>query len=87
VTEAATNVIRHARARACSVTLEAGDAALAVTVADDGVGTSGTVGVGVASMRERAGELGGSLAVERGAAGGTVVRAVLPLAAAEVVRV
>lgn len=67
------------------MTVERSDAALSVSVVDDGVGTAGAVGVGVASMRERAGELGGSLSISRGTAGGTVVRAVLPLAAAEAV--
>jgi signal transduction histidine kinase len=85
MTEAATNVVRHAGARQCSVAVERSDAALSVSVVDDGVGTAGAVGVGVASMRERAGELGGSLSISRGTAGGTVVRAVLPLAAAEAV--
>jgi signal transduction histidine kinase len=85
VTEAVTNVVRHAGARTCRVTLEGADGVLAVTVADDGVGTTGVAGVGVASMRERAGELGGSLAMESGPGGGTVVRAVLPLAVEEVV--
>lgn len=53
---------------------------LVATIADDG--DPGPVpwvsGVGLASMRERAGELGGRLAVDRGA-DGTRVRAELPI--------
>ena len=54
-----------------------------VEITDDGVGTpKGRVaGVGLSSMRERAEELGGTLAVESGPDGGTRVLARLPLPA------
>jgi signal transduction histidine kinase len=83
VSEAATNVVRHAYARSCSVSVERRDDVLEVAVADDGAGVQGAAGVGMASMRERATELGGALSVESGSGRGTVVRTVLPLVAAE----
>jgi len=52
-----------------------------VDVTDDGVGVGEDVqaGVGLLSLRERAAELGGRTDVSCPPAGGTVVRAVLPL--------
>jgi len=53
---------------------------LRIVVADDGVGVDGAreAGVGLASMRERAEELGGRLEVGAGESGGTRVVAELP---------
>ncbi|HMQ29212.1 MAG TPA: sensor histidine kinase [Chloroflexaceae bacterium] len=84
--EALTNAVRHARARRCELRLEVavdGPRGLRITVADDGrgIGLSATAGGGLRSMRERAEELGGSLTVEPGGDGGTLVRAWLPIAA------
>jgi signal transduction histidine kinase len=81
--EALTNVARHAHARRCTVSLMV-DGALELVVVDDGLGLSSEhhAGVGLASMRERAAELGGTCSVERLPAGGTRVRAQLPLARA-----
>jgi signal transduction histidine kinase len=57
-------------------------------VDDDGVGIAENrqAGVGLNSMRERAGELGGACVVSTGAAGGTSVLATLPLREVEVGR-
>jgi signal transduction histidine kinase len=83
VQEALTNVARHAQARKCSVTLLIDEAAkvLWLEVRDDGRGMpeNRESGVGLASMRERAAELGGSLAVDSLPDGGVAVRAQLPL--------
>ena len=78
--EAMTNVVRHAGARTCRVHLEAGDR-LRVEVADDGAGlpTTGGPGTGLDSMRERAAELGGEVAIGRRNGGGTRVVALLPI--------
>ena len=79
VTEALTNVIRHANASRCLVRLTIDDR-LRIEVADDGRGVGGArAGVGLSSMRERAGELGGSCSVSAAEGGGTLVRAELPL--------
>jgi signal transduction histidine kinase len=78
--EALTNLVRHARASTCMVELSL-NGGLELLVSDDGCGIASVhaAGVGLASMRERAAELGGSCTVERGTAGGTLVRAHLPL--------
>jgi signal transduction histidine kinase len=79
VTEALTNVVRHARASTCRVTIDQTDGWLLLTVADDGVGIwSSHAGVGTTSMLERATELGGRLTISSPDAGGTVVSARLP---------
>src|SRR5215204_2306007 len=85
--EALTNVAHHAGARACTILLAMEEAGvLCVEVRDDGLGIPGarensSVGtrVGLTSMGERAGELGGSLVVEALSEGGTRVLARLPL--------
>jgi two-component system, NarL family, sensor kinase len=81
VQEALTNVVRHAEAGRCRVTLGLGRE-LSITVVDDGRGVEpgARPGVGLASMRERAGELGGRVEVVPAPGGGTRVEAVLPLA-------
>jgi len=79
VSEALTNVLRHAAARACTVRLAVEPSELVVTVTDDGAGFApGSHGVGLASMRERAEEMGGTCTVSPGPGSGTVVRAWVP---------
>lgn len=79
VQESMTNVVRHAGARTCTVRLKV-ENGLHVEIADDGRGLNGRMpGVGLASMRERAAELGGSCVVEAASGGGTLVRARLPM--------
>ncbi|NAS22896.1 sensor histidine kinase [Herbidospora sp. NEAU-GS84] len=82
--EALTNVRRHAHAKRVSITLALEDGLLTVRVADDGIGLPEVrrAGVGTASMRERAAELGGSCAITAPDTGGTVVAARLPLTGA-----
>lgn len=82
VLEALTNVVRHAAATTCQVRLWR-DRALLVEVRDDGRGLpdSYRAGVGLNSIRERAGQLGGSATITAGSGGGTVVQARLPLPA------
>jgi signal transduction histidine kinase len=78
--EAMTNAVRHAGAMLCRVRLEA-SAQLTIEVTDDGRGLPWPVrpGTGLESMRERAEELGGQVAIERRPEGGTRVVARLPL--------
>jgi signal transduction histidine kinase len=80
VVEAVTNTVRHASARHCEVSLVLSPAGLAVTVTDDGTGfrTPGDHGNGLAIMRERAEELGGTASVT-GASPGVIVAAQLPV--------
>ena len=83
VQEALTNVVRHARAQTCAVSLTLGAAGdvLDVEIRDDGVGLplGGRAGVGLTSMRERTAELGGTCQVESLPTGGTRIYARLPL--------
>ncbi|GAA3119109.1 sensor histidine kinase [Streptosporangium carneum] len=87
VQEALTNVRKHAGAEVVWVLVErvspepGGDEQLNIRVSDDGVGLSADrrSGVGLASMRERAAELGGTCVISSPPEGGTVVEAVLPL--------
>jgi len=80
VIEALTNVARHTSASSATVRLTAVDAGeLVVEVRDDAPPSAAwTSGVGIASMRERAAELGGSLSCGPTTSGG-YVHAALPL--------
>ncbi len=84
VQEALTNAARHAGAQSCTVRIALDERAnaLRLEVTDDGRGIpeDRSAGVGLHSMHERAGELGGSCEIEALSSGGTGVRAVLPLA-------
>lgn len=82
------NTTRHSRATGVDVTLEFGDECVAVHIADDGVGfdpasvpepepESG--GFGLAAMRARVQDLGGTFTVRSGDGEGTAITAVLPL--------
>jgi len=79
VTEALTNVTRHAHATRCSVRIRL-DRDLDVEICDDGVGLAEgwRAGVGIASMRERVTELGGDLVIEASLPHGTRINARLP---------
>lgn len=78
--EALTNVVRHADATTCTVTLVLDGERLEVAVIDDGVGLPIVPrdGIGLRSMRDRAEELGGTLTATDGPTGGTAIRAALP---------
>ena len=82
VSEALTNVVRHAGARSAAVHLWV-DHALNIAVVDDGSGLHSsdrdTGGVGLPSMRERAAEVGGEFRTEQLPSGGTRVVATLPI--------
>jgi two-component system, NarL family, sensor kinase len=78
--EAITNVVRHANAEQCRIRLTV-NGALELEVRDDGRGLPKLyrAGVGLASMRDRAAEVGGKLEVARGVPHGTLVLASFPL--------
>jgi two-component system sensor histidine kinase DesK len=61
IREALTNVIRHASARHCEVTLERDAGGVRLIVQDDGVGGDQREGAGLSGMRARLAELGGTL--------------------------
>jgi signal transduction histidine kinase len=77
--EALTNVARHARATRCDIRISCSAGAFLMEINDDGLGgASAGKGTGLASIRERAMELGGSVAFDSGEQG-TTVRVWLPL--------
>lgn len=72
--EALSNVSRHARARSVEVTVAAADGWLTLQVCDDGIGYAANGrSSGLANLRQRAERHGGTLTVEAGANGGTVL--------------
>ena len=85
IQEALTNVFRHSEARKTWVTLSQRDGHVIVRVGDDGKGVgpeiaemrAGSLGVGLAGMRQRAKEFGGTLRLTN-ANPGTLVEIVMP---------
>ena len=79
--EALTNVVRHAHATTCTISLTTTDHEIILEIVDNGQGFANTTrtGVGLQSMRERAAELNGRCVIESRPEGGTKVQAWLPL--------
>ena len=79
--EAFTNIVNHAQASACQITIKIEDNSLLLIITDNGKGLSPNnhSGVGLTSMRERAAALGGEFMIENNRSSGTSVRARLPL--------
>jgi signal transduction histidine kinase len=81
VSEALTNVVRHAQAEHALVRVDRTDGRLQVEVHDDGRGGADAAGgSGLRGLSDRVAALDGSLQVESRPGGGTVVRAVIPVA-------
>ncbi|MEE8603292.1 sensor histidine kinase [Euzebya tangerina] len=74
--EAVTNVIRHADAQRCRITLDEAGATYRLEVADDGVGSTEPDGNGLRGLRERIAAVGGS--VERRQRAGTTLIVAVP---------
>ena len=80
VSEALTNVAKHAHARHAEVVAQIEDGTLAVQVRDDGTGGARPEGSGLVGLADRLAALDGQLRVESPADGGTLVAAAIPLA-------
>jgi signal transduction histidine kinase len=79
VSEALTNVSKHASATEASVALDQESGVLRVTVTDNGVGgTRITAGSGLAGLRDRLDALDAKFAIESRPGHGTTIRAELP---------
>jgi len=79
--EALTNVVKHARATSARVMVELNEGRCIVEVKDDGIG--GAVprpeSSGLTGLRDRIGALNGTMDIVSPAAGGTLLRAVIPV--------
>ena len=82
VSEALTNIAKHAHASDVVLQARSRPGAVEITIADDGVGGAAEteLGSGLSGMRDRLAAVGGSLTVESPASGGTRVRVVVPCA-------
>src|SRR5581483_7655429 len=77
VSEALTNVERHAGARRVKISVRSDAHRLSIDVDDDGTGfdpAAPSTGFGVRGMHERATALGGTLTIESSRQTGTIVR-------------
>jgi len=84
--EALNNVVRHSGAREAQVRMRFRENALDLEVEDHGKGfvpQPGQHGIGLVAMRERAGLLNGTLAIQNVEGGGTLVRLHVPRAQRE----
>jgi signal transduction histidine kinase len=82
VAEALTNVAKHARATAVTITVETGttDASLRLTVRDDGAGGADlTRGTGLTGIKDRVEALGGRIFLNSPLGAGTSLQAEFPL--------
>jgi PAS domain S-box-containing protein len=79
--EALTNVVKHARATSARVQVKLDAGRCAVEVRDDGIGGARprSEASGLVGLRDRIGALNGTMDVVSPAAGGTLLRAVIPL--------
>ncbi|MFF5935988.1 sensor histidine kinase [Streptomyces sp. NPDC012508] len=80
VSEAVTNVVKHAGATRIDIQVTLDGEQLSVRVTDDGAGGADASGSGLSGLASRAAALDGRFAVDSPAGGPTVVRAVLPCA-------
>jgi PAS domain S-box-containing protein len=76
--EAVSNALRHGRPRQIRLALRHGSAGLCLTVEDDGVGMPALLpfegeGMGIKTMRYRAGLIGGTLQIGPAESGGTLI--------------
>jgi two-component system sensor histidine kinase DesK len=78
--EGATNVVRHAQARRCTIALRGAGDQVALEIVDDGAGGGGRDGTGLTGMRERIAALGGE--VRRTTHSGTALTITVPRAVA-----
>jgi signal transduction histidine kinase len=87
VTEALTNVWKHAGVEAATVVVRRSNGQATVQVIDEGGGFdpvevgSGRAGLGLWNMRERAQEIGGDIDIRSSIGGGTQVTIIVPLVA------
>jgi signal transduction histidine kinase len=80
VSEALTNISKHARASVARVAVELGDRILELAIRDDGAGGADPRrGSGLIGLRDRVEAIGGTLDVESPAGAGTSLLVALPV--------
>jgi PAS domain S-box-containing protein len=79
--EALTNVVKHAQASAARVSVGLIDGRCCVEVQDDGVGGArpGSDSSGLTGLRDRIGAIDGTMEIISPSAGGTILRAAIPM--------
>jgi two-component system, NarL family, sensor histidine kinase DesK len=77
--EAVTNVLRHAHAERCGITLRETGGVFQLEIRDDGRGGTHQEGMGMRGIRERVAAIGGEVSWSTGL--GTVLTIVVPIAA------
>jgi signal transduction histidine kinase len=82
VSEALTNVVKHAQASEVTVSIAGEEGRLTVEVRDDGVGGADPAasGTGLAGLTDRIEALGGTMEVNSGDGVGTILAATIPVA-------
>ena len=78
VAEALTNAAKHARASLITITVDADDASLRLSVADDGVGGANPRGSGLLGLKDRVEALGGRMDIASRDGEGTTLTAEFP---------
>jgi signal transduction histidine kinase len=78
VQEALMNIHRHSGSKTANIALKASEGSLVLKIADHGQWREGVDGVGIASMRERIAEVGGTLSI-RAARRGTQLITLVPI--------
>ncbi len=83
--EALNNIAKHSQSKKASVRLRYLPEAVVLEVEDDGIGfgSSHAYGMGLVSMRERAGLVNGLLDLENCSSGGALVRLTVPATSQE----
>jgi signal transduction histidine kinase len=81
VSEALTNIAKHARASQATVVVEGHGypGTLHIVITDDGIGGADPRGAGLAGLADRVGGVDGRLSVESPSGGPTIISAVLPV--------
>jgi signal transduction histidine kinase len=84
ISEALTNVVKHAEATSAAIRIGVARGSLTVEVHDDGVGGAAVRGggSGLSGLSDRVGAVGGVLIVDSPHGAGTTLRAEIPLAKA-----
>jgi PAS domain S-box-containing protein len=80
VSEALTNIVKHARAASADVSVHVEGGSLRIAVRDDGVGGARPDGDGLVGLRDRLEALDGRLLIDSPVGSGTLVAAEIPLA-------